>query len=44
MIAGRAYNVRGSRGAQLVLGEGKRLLIGSQREEKLPNAIGNHPR
>jgi hypothetical protein len=32
---GRAYNMSGSRGVQLVLSDGRRLLIGSQRAEEL---------
>jgi hypothetical protein len=37
--SGRAYNVRGNRGVQLWLTDGKRLLIGSQRAEELAQAI-----
>lgn len=37
--SGRAYNVRGNRGVQLVLQNGKQLLIGSQRSEELAAAI-----
>lgn len=36
---GRAYNVSGNQGVQLVLKDGKRLLIGSQRAEELADAI-----
>ncbi len=36
---GFAYNVRGNRGAQLVLGNGERLLLGSQQSEDLAAAI-----
>jgi hypothetical protein len=36
---GKAYNVRGNRGVQLELRDGKRLLIGSQRPEELARAI-----
>ncbi len=36
---GMAYNARGNRGAQLVLSNGKRVLIGSQRSEELAQAI-----
>lgn len=36
---GWAYNVSGSRGVQLVLRGGKKLLIGSQRPEELARAI-----
>jgi hypothetical protein len=35
----RAYNVRGTRGVQLVLADGKRLLLGSQRADELEAAI-----
>jgi hypothetical protein len=37
---GWAYNVRGNRGVQLELANGKRILIGSQRAEELARAIG----
>ncbi|MBN1805234.1 MAG: hypothetical protein JW837_08295 [Sedimentisphaerales bacterium] len=36
---GKAYNVRGNEGVQLVFKNGKRLLIGSQRAEELEEAI-----
>lgn len=36
---GTAYNVSGNRGVQLVLANGKRILIGSQRPEELADAI-----
>jgi len=36
---GFAYNVRGNRGAQLVLESGERLLLGSQQAEDLAAAI-----
>ena len=36
---GKAYNVRGNRGVQLHLSNGKRLLIGSQRPEELAEAL-----
>ncbi|MHC4911405.1 MAG: DUF6141 family protein [Planctomycetota bacterium] len=36
---GRAYNVSGNQGVQLVLKDGKRLLIGSQRAEELAEAL-----
>ena len=36
---GKAFNVRGNRGVQLELLDGKRLLIGSQRPEELAQAI-----
>jgi len=36
---GKAYNVSGKEGVQLVLGSGKRLLIGSQRAQELADAI-----
>jgi hypothetical protein len=34
-----AYNVRGDRGVQLVLRDGRRVLIGSQRADELAKAI-----
>ena len=37
--AGRAYNVRGNRGVQIVLRNGKRLLIGTKRSAELERAI-----
>jgi hypothetical protein len=36
---GRAYNVSGDRGVQLVLGDGRQLLIGSQKSDQLAEAI-----
>jgi len=36
---GKAYNVSGNRGVQLVLGNGKKLLIGSQKADELAAAI-----
>jgi hypothetical protein len=36
---GKAYNVSGNKGVQLVFKSGKRLLIGSQRDEELEEAI-----
>jgi len=36
---GRAYNVSGNKGVQLVFKNGKQLLIGSQREKELEEAI-----
>jgi hypothetical protein len=36
---GKAYNVSGNKGLQLVFKSGKRLLIGSQRAEELEEAI-----
>lgn len=39
---GRAYNVSGDRGVQLVLDDGKRILIGSQRSDELERAIKRH--
>ena len=37
---GWAYNVSGNRGVQLVLADGKKLLIGSQRPDELARALG----
>jgi len=36
---GKAYNVSGNKGVQLIFKDGGRLLIGSQRAEKLEEAI-----
>lgn len=36
---GRAYNMRGDRGLQLVMKDGKRWLIGSQRADELAAAV-----
>ena len=36
---GRAYNMRGNQGVQLVFKNGKRLLIGSQKPDELAEAI-----
>jgi hypothetical protein len=36
---GRAYNVRGNQGVQLVFKDGRKLLIGSQRSEELAGLI-----
>ena len=36
---GKAYNVSGNRGVQLVLADGKQLLIGSQRPDELAEAL-----
>lgn len=38
---GKAYNVSGDQGVQLVLARGQRLLIGSRRAEELAAAIGD---
>ena len=38
-LGGMAYNVRGDRGVQLVLRDGRRVLIGSQRADELAKAI-----
>jgi hypothetical protein len=40
LAKGWAYNVSGNRGVQLELTNGQRILIGSQRAEKLAAAIG----
>ena len=39
-INGRAYNAKGNQGVQLVLQDGKRVLIGSQKPDALVNALG----
>lgn len=36
---GRAYNVKGSQGVQLVLTDGNRILVGSQQPDELARAI-----
>lgn len=38
---GRAYNVSGNKGVQLILKTGKRLLIGSQKPDELVEAISS---
>jgi hypothetical protein len=38
-LKGRAYNVRGNKGVQLELRDGKRVMIGSQRAEELARAL-----
>jgi hypothetical protein len=38
---GRAYNVRGNKGVQLVLQDDKRLLVGSQKADELAGAISS---
>lgn len=37
--SGKAYNISGNRGAQLVMKDGRRILIGSQRADELAAAI-----
>jgi hypothetical protein len=37
--AGRAYNIKGNQGVQLVFKNGRRLLIGSQKPDELAQAI-----
>ena len=39
--SGKAYNVKGNKGLQLVFKDGKRLLIGSQKPERLVEAINS---
>jgi hypothetical protein len=38
---GKAYNVSGSRGVQLIFTNGKKLLIGSQRAEEFESAVNS---
>lgn len=38
-VGGRAFNMRGSEGVQLVLRSGQRVLIGSQRARELADAV-----
>ncbi|MEN8168234.1 MAG: DUF6141 family protein [Pseudomonadota bacterium] len=40
--SGWAYNVQGNRGVQLILDNGKRILIGSQRAVELERATKHH--
>ena len=37
--SGKAYNVSGNRGVQVVLADGRKILIGSQRPDELADAI-----
>lgn len=39
--SGRAYNMSGNKGVQLVFKDGRRLLIGSQRANELAEALGS---
>lgn len=39
--SGKAYNMRGNKGVQLVFKDGKRLLIGSQRPDELAEAMSS---
>ena len=41
---GKAYNVSGNKGVQLVLTNGKKLLIGSQKPDELAAAIDQMPK
>ncbi len=38
-LSGRAYNVKGNKGLQLVLKNGKRILFGTQQSDELQQAI-----
>jgi len=40
---GRAYNVRGNYGLQIVKKNGKKVLIGTQRPEDAARHLSNHP-
>jgi len=40
--SGKAYNISGDRGAQLVMKNSKRILIGSQRADELANTINKY--
>ena len=40
--SGWAYNILGDRGVQLVLDDGKKILVGSQRAEELARALKQH--
>ena len=37
--SGKAYNIKGDEGLQLVFKNGKRLLIGSQKSQELAQAV-----
>ena len=39
---GRAYNVSGDKGLELILKNGRRLLIGTQKEQQLKDFLRNH--
>jgi hypothetical protein len=38
---GRAYNMSGNQGVQLIMNDGRKLLIGTQRPDELAGAIGS---
>lgn len=38
---GRAYNMSGNQGVQLIMKDGRRLLIGSQKPSELASAVGS---
>jgi hypothetical protein len=40
---GRAYNVRGNYGIQIVKKNGKRLLLGTQKPDEAARHLANHP-
>lgn len=42
--SGKAYNIRGNKGLQLVLKDGEKLLIGTQRPEVLANTLASMDR
>jgi hypothetical protein len=42
LSSGWAYNISGDRGVQLVLKDGKKILVGSQQPEALEQAIKQH--
>lgn len=42
MGMGKAYNVKGNKGIQIVLKSGKKILIGTQRIEDAKNVINRH--
>ncbi len=39
--SGKAYNIKGNEGLQLIFKDGKRLLIGSQRSQELSEAVNS---
>ncbi len=41
-LKGRAYNMSGNKGLQLILNSGKKILIGTQKPEELENFLKKH--
>lgn len=42
-LKGRAYNVKGNKGIQIILKNGKRLLLGTQLPDEASRYLGRHP-